>query len=121
MLKVTLFLQRSQFDEEDDMIRIYDDTDHRDMVRIVYSTPEVKKESTFYAPVSKAMSYVHDLLKSMQYDMQPFQYLQVTTALHPSILYATTELYSHDVRHSIEDMVEIALREDVFRSRRTSD
>ena len=119
MLKVTLFLQRNTGSENDDVIRMYEDDEHRDMIRVVYSTPELKRDSTFYLPTTKAMVYVSDLLKTLYHDSQPFESIQVSSSLHPSILYDVVDLGCCGVRHLIEDTVEAALHQAVFRTRRT--
>ena len=120
MLKATLYLQRARNDtvDNDDIIRIYDDETHHDMVRVVYSTPELTKDTVFVTSIPEAMLYVRDILKSLPRDSQPFVTLQITTAIHPSILYPVEDLVDTDTRYLIEDTVESALRQNVVRSRR---
>jgi len=120
MLKATLYVQRTNAPsvDNDDIIRLYDDDENRDMVRVVYSTPELRKGTAIYVPAPKAMAYIGDLLKTLRHDSQPFEYVQVTTAIHPSILYHVSEMDSCEVRHLIEDTVEMALRSTVFRTKK---
>jgi len=118
MLKATLFIQRTARQSEDDVIRMYADRSHRDMIRIVYSTPELNKDSVVYLPISKAVLYVHDILKSFRYDTRPFEHVQVSTQIHPSVLYHVADLESQEVRDLIEYTVETALRQEIFRARR---
>jgi hypothetical protein len=120
MLKATLYLQRSTNDtvDNDDIIRIYDDEYHHTMVRVVYSTPELRKDTEFITSTPEAMLYVRDILKSLPRDSQPFVTLQITTAIHPSILYPVEDLVDTDTRYLIEDTVESALRHNVIRTRR---
>jgi hypothetical protein len=112
MLKVTLFIQRTggHTVESDDTIQIFEDETHQDMVRVVYSTSELKKNATFSLPVSKAMLYIRDTLKSLRHDSMPFEYVQVTTRIHPSVLYHVSDLDDDDIRYLIEDTVESAIR-----------
>jgi hypothetical protein len=121
MLKATLYLQRSTNDtvDNDDIIRIYDDEYHHTMVRVVYSTPELRKDTEFITSIPEAMLYVRDILKSLPRDSQPFVTLQITTAIHPSILYTVEDLMlDPDTRYLIEDTVESALRHVVVRTHR---
>jgi hypothetical protein len=120
MLKVTLFIQRAESPSpsNDDTIRMYSDEEYRDMVRVVYSTPELKREATFYLTLPQAMRYLHDTLKTLNHDSQPFEFVQVSTQIHPSVLYHVAELDDCEVRHLIEDTVETVLRQDVYRTRR---
>ena len=120
MLKATLYIQRTNAPsaDSDDIIRLYEDDDIREMIRIVYSTPELRKGTAMYVPAPKAMLYISDLLKTLRHDSQPFEYVQVTTAVHPSILYHVSDMDNYEVRHLIEDTVEVALRQSVFRTKK---
>ena len=116
MLKVTLNIQRANGPSStDDVIHMYDDDEFRDMVRIVYSTPEWKKSSEFYLPISKAVDYIHSTLKTLTHDSQPFEYVQVSTSIHPSVLYHVADLDDCEVRYLIEETVESVLRRPVLR------
>ena len=117
MLKATLYIQRttSRSSEDDDIIRMYDDDEYRDMIRIVYSTPELKKGFEFYMTVPQTLQYLSDTLKTLSHDAQPFEHVQVSTSLHPSVLYHVSDLDCCQTRHLIEDTVETALRRPLFR------
>jgi hypothetical protein len=116
MLKVTLNIQRPNGpSSSDDVIHMYDDDEFHDMVRIVYSTPEWKKSSEFFLPTVKAMDYIHTTLKTLTHDSQPFEYVQVSTSIHPSVLYHVLDLDDGEVRYLIEDTIEAALRRPVSR------
>jgi hypothetical protein len=116
MLKVTLHIQRPNGPSTaDDVIYMYDDDEFRDMVRIVYSTPDWKKSSEFFLPITKAVDYIRTTLKTLTHDSQPFEYVQVTTSIHPIVLYHVSDLDDGDVRYLIEDTIEAALRRPVCR------
>jgi hypothetical protein len=111
MLKSTFFIQRSS--GGDDIIRMFEE--EHEMVRIVYTSPEFhkKKGREMFVTMSKAVDYIGDLMKSLRYDTQPFEYFQVTTAIHPSVVYHVSDLDNFEVRHLIQDMTEMALRQSV--------
>lgn len=117
MLKATLYIQRAtnSSPETDDVIHMFEDDEYRDMIRITYSTPDLKKATEFYLTIPQTLQYVSDTLKTFNYDAQPFEHVQVSTQLHPSILYHVSDLECCQVRHLIEDTVETALRRPIFR------
>jgi hypothetical protein len=111
--RVTLYVQRKMNAADsstDDVIRIFEDDDYLEMYRIVYTAPDLRKSSTFYMTKSKAVTYVADLLQSLTHDAIPFEAIQVTSAIFPSVVYHVSELDSFHVRHLIEDMVATSLR-----------
>jgi hypothetical protein len=117
MLKATLYIQRATNStrENDDVIQMFDDDEYRDMIRVTYSTPELRKASEFYMTIPQALQYLSDTLKTLRHDAQPFEHVQVSTQLHPSVLYHVSDLDCCQVRHLIEDTVETALRRPIFR------
>jgi hypothetical protein len=116
MLKATLYIQRTNAPAaSDDIIQLFDDDEFRDMIRVTYSTPELKKSTEFYLTVPQTLQYLSDTLKTLRHDAQPFEHVQVSTMLHPSILYHVSDLDCCQVRHLIEDTLETALRRQIFR------
>lgn len=112
MLKVTFYIQRKNtYSQDDDIVEIFDAGDAPgDLFRLVYSTPEARKATQFYMTRNTAAQYVVDLLHSLKYDSDPFEYFQVTTAIHPSIQYHISDLDAPAVRELIEEMVYTALK-----------
>ena len=120
MLKATIYIQRknTRGPEDDDVIRMYEDDEYCEMIRITYSSPEMKKDNTFYLPISRTMRYLSDTLKTFRHDADPFEHVQVTTAIHPSVLYHVSDLDCRETRWLIEDMVEAALTRPVLRTKK---
>ena len=120
MLKATIYIQRrdGKGSEDDDIIRFFDDDEYRDTVRVVYSTPELNKNASFYFTLPRAITYLSDLLKTLRHDSSPFEHVQVTTAIHPSILYHVSDLDNDEIRYLIEDTVDTAIRRPVFRTKK---
>lgn len=118
MLKATLFIQRGHYDtvSNDDVIRIYDDDNHHEMVRVVYATPELTRTTEFITSIPEALSYVREILKSLPRDSEPFVSLQVTTAIHPSVMYSVEALKESDTRYIIEDAIATSLRLHTYRT-----
>jgi hypothetical protein len=98
--------------EDDDVLRVYrgDDGDYR----IVMKFKDIK-HSTYEAYVSKrqVLELVSNTLKSISYDKEPVESIQVFTMLAPSVMYAAEDLYDCDVRELIEDTIHHAMSIDV--------
>jgi hypothetical protein len=110
MIKVTLFIQRElKNQEKDDIVRVHS-TVYPNMFKVVYSSPDMKKMTQFTATRFEVMDYVSSILKSLSEDAQPFAYVQLTTAMHPSILYPVESLDDRTTRNDIEDIVYMALK-----------
>jgi hypothetical protein len=114
MLKATLFLQRSTTSANtDDIIKIYEDDNYVEMYKVVYSTYELQKSKQFYMSRSSLVTYISDLLKALVYDNEPFEFIQVCTTIHPSILYHVSDLDKPEIRYLIEDAVYAAMKTPV--------
>lgn len=112
MAKVILFIQKSSASaRDDDIISIYETPDYTDMFRIVYRPGEFKeRQNQFYMSRHVLGNYISDTLRSLAMDCDPFEYVQVSTAHHPSVLYHTSDLDKRETRHMIEDMIMAAVR-----------
>lgn len=111
MQKVKLFFCRSGL--QDDIIQFFDDDVHVDMVRIVYTPQEhTEKSNEFYLTRRAALLYVSQILKSMAYDNDPFEFVQLQTVIQPSIILPVADV-SSEARYLLEDMIEQALSANV--------
>jgi hypothetical protein len=112
MQKVKLYFTRAG--RTDDVIQIFDDETHNDMFRVVYTPAEyIKTSNEFYGSTSTVMDYISSVLKSMCYDNDPFDYLQISTAIHPSVMYSIADVSDPKTRYQIEDLIEQATKEIV--------
>lgn len=115
MLKATLYIQRKIGDDsQDDVLCIYDSNyPAGDIYRLVYSTPELRKDRQFYMARSLVADFVNDLLRSLSLDVEPFERIQVTSCIQPSVVFHTSDLDNIDNRHMIEDIITTAMRTEV--------
>jgi hypothetical protein len=112
MQKVKLYFTRRA--GADDIIQMFDDETHVDMVRLVYTPGDhTKKSNVFHMTSRDALSYVANILKAMHNDIDPFEYVQIQTAIHPSILFSAMDVGCRRVQDVVEDMVYQALRVNV--------
>lgn len=112
MLKAKLFFTRRN--GPDDIIQFYDDEEYFEMVRVVYTPGEhTKKSNEFWLTRRDTFSYVSTVLKSLESDNDPFEYVQLQTAIHPSIMYPVSEFENTYTRWLVEDMLRDAVHANV--------
>lgn len=117
MRVVSLFLQKpgqkddilhfDRFSEDPDRIRVtyYDGSDDRDYRYV------------FYMPTSAIGNYIGDMMFGLRHDIDPFECIQVTTAITPTILYHVKDLDDEDVRANIRTTIQAASSLHVTSSR----
>lgn len=114
MLKATIHFVTK--DNRDDILRIFDDDTHEDMYRVVYKAHDVTTGvDEVYLTYPDLQDYFSTILKSLQHDTDPFEYVQIMTPIHPSIMYHSADLEDRDTRWQVEDMVFLACRKAIWR------
>jgi hypothetical protein len=112
MQKVKLFFTRRA--GSDDIIQIYDDETHVDMVRLVYTPGDhTKKSNVFHLTTRDVLSYVNNILRAMDHDTDPFEFVQLQTAIHPSIMFSAMDVSARRVQDLLDDMIFQAIRVNV--------
>lgn len=97
----------------DDKILVETVEDETDIFRVIYSTPEYSRKKTFLATKARVLDYLEDIVYSLWRDTDPFSHIQVTTSIHPCVMYQVPDLYEKDVRDLILNMCKDALRVNV--------
>jgi hypothetical protein len=118
-IKTTLrFLRSGESYENDDVIKIYS-TRVPDTFRVVYTPADSTTDSVYTAFMSRGsvLSYITDILKSMKYDVDPFDRIQISTDLHPSIMYSASDMDDVIPRRNLENMLHTSLRTTVVHTR----
>ena len=82
---------------------------------VVYCPGDMETTYRFIMDTDKSAKYVHYLLKSLKNDTDPFEFLQVTTKMSPSVIYDIDDLASIRTRSFIEDSIMLALTSGVVR------
>lgn len=114
MLKATIHFVSK--DNTDDVLRIFDDDNYADIYRVVYNpygTSTGPNET--YLTYRDLQDYFSTILKSLERDSDPFEYIQITTPIHPSVMYHTCELENREIRWSVEDIVFMSCRKTIER------
>lgn len=102
------FIRDGSDSSEDDVIRIYD-TDCNDLFRVVFQASEMKRGNEFFAPRRYVMQYIAEVFRTLTHDSDPFESVQVDTAIHPSVLYHVIDMDEDSIRRLMEDSVDSAL------------
>ena len=113
MLKASLYFVNKN--NRDDIVRIFDDDVHAEMYRVVFKAHDMAGVNEFSMTYRDLQNYISDMLKSLQNDTEPYEYVQVMTAMHPTIMYHVSDVETREVRWQIEDMVSLACRSPVYR------
>ncbi len=114
MIKATIHLtRRTALSTQDDVISIQQCRDNVDLFSVYFKTPEIEKKRLFVATRSHVMNYIEDILSSLEHDNDPFEHVQVETAIHPVILYHTLAMDDEKIRDRILDMINMSLRTKV--------
>jgi hypothetical protein len=111
MLTVRILLTRKDGGiSNDDKILIHTHGDEGILFKVSYATPGIRNEKTFLATESRVMDYLEDIVNSLYRDTDPFSHIQVSTCIHPCVMYEIADLYEKDVRDIILGMIGDSLR-----------
>lgn len=103
-------------ENQDDILRIFDDDTHEDMFRVVYRPHDIDVGvNEMFLSYHELQDYVSMIFKSLERDNDPFEYVQLMTPVHPSVMYHTCELEDREVRWRLEDMIFFACRKPIWR------
>jgi len=122
MYTIVLRLTRKNEPEasNDDKIIVQHNVQYFNLFDVTYSTPELKMARTFTADESDVMDFFSDTLRGLQTDTDPFQSIQISTAIHPNFIFRVNE-FDCDIRCNIMNMIRFALRADIKQKRITSE
>jgi hypothetical protein len=112
MLKASLYFTRSgRGRAHDDVIHISENESSRELFDIVYKTPELRRSKRFTMPEKDVKAYLSNLIRMMSHDSDPFENLQLTTAIQPSIFFHMAD--AQENVYVLLEMISTALRVDV--------
>ena len=104
----------TQVNAPDDVIRVSRHENHYGVYKVDYKANDVSKMRTFYLAENDLMNYFSDIFKSLDKDGDPFVNVQVSTALHPSIMYSVGDFGCPYTRQQVENMIHLAVRTPTF-------
>ncbi len=105
MKQVTFVITRKdQGTQGDDRIEVFSFDNEPSLYKVVYRTPELRNAKTFVATESHVIDYLEDVLYSLSRDTVPFENFQISTCIHPSVMYHVADLYDAEMRRLIVNM-----------------
>ena len=111
MIRATIIITRKDKGAAfDDWIVIAQSSESSEVYSVSYTTPELRTAKTFSATYNSVLQYVEDILTSLKYDTEPFEYVQVYTAIHPSVMYHLADVDDCDARRVILNQIRDAMR-----------
>jgi hypothetical protein len=111
MITATLIItSKDKPSSHDDTITISAVEDSRAVFEVVYSTPDWKVPRTFTTRDLNVLDYIEDTLKSLSYDVDPFQAVQLYTSVHPSVMYHIADMSDPAIRRLILNQIRDAMR-----------
>lgn len=111
-----LFTRKGKGPRHDDRISICSIPECAEAYRVTYRTPELSRDKEFTTSYHGVMQYLEDVLFSMVHDLDPFENIQVYTAIHPSVFYSPGDMADEDIRRLILNMIRDGLRHDISRT-----
>jgi hypothetical protein len=104
MLRLKLFFIYRD-GRKDDTISIHS-TRSGNLFRVVMRPSEYENtQFETFMTLGKVLDYIHNSLKSLQYDVDPYEQVQITSMMSPTILYHVADMSSEEVRHLIDDIL----------------
>ena len=90
----------------DDIIEFHTSSESPDMVEITSKFKGLDRTRFRYTlPIGNCPHYVETLLSALAKDVEPFDRVQITSAMFPAVIYDVRTLGDDDVFHTIRDMI----------------
>jgi hypothetical protein len=107
------FTRMGKRGDQDDKIVVTTHPDSAEIFQVTYSTPELRNAKKFLAGFGGVLDYVGDTLTSMRHDNDPFECIQVSTSIHPLVLYHVSDMDESDTRDLVMNMLRDSMRYNV--------
>ena len=114
MIRATVLLTRKDKGSAfDDKVVISQTSESSEVYSVSYYSPEYTAPRTFSASYNSVLQYVEDILTSLKYDTEPYEFIQVYTAIHPSVMYHVVDVDDCDARRVILNQIRDSMRFNV--------
>jgi hypothetical protein len=60
--------------------------------------------------LNEVLTYIRNLLCTLEHDTDPYEHVQLTTAIHPAILFHVSDMDKFEVRDKFESLLKRLLR-----------
>lgn len=107
------FTRKGKSPAYDDEIYVTPYKGSQSIFEVKYRTPELSRDRRFLASFSGVLQYVEDILMSMRADVDPFEQIQLNTAIHPVVLFHVSDMDESANRDIVMNMARDAMRYEV--------
>lgn len=115
VLIATIYFIQSGQPEKDDVVRICSTPDADEYI-VSYKPWEYKRvRNEFSLSYMEVLNYVNTIIRSLEHDDDPIDSIQISTAIHPSVMFHLADLETVEIRNIFDDMLRSALRVNVKR------
>jgi hypothetical protein len=102
MLVTTLHFIKN--DEPDEILRIY--RKNYDSFKCVFQPGDIRSTFTFYLTREAMNEYINETIQMVaEDDVDPYEQVQVSTMIHPRILFHVSDLTKAEVRERVWGMI----------------
>lgn len=103
-----LVIRDIETSKDDDRICFYTEPETSDMVRVVaYYKGNGAVRYTYTMPRDRCAGYLRVLLHSLADDAEPFDNIQLNSAMFPAVMYTVGDLARPDVMSTISELLHI--------------
>ena len=115
IFKATIHFTRPN-NQPDDILYIHQ-MDVPNLYHLIFKPKEyVRARNEFYMNTNDLLMYIRNLLSTLEHDTEPYENVQLTTAIHPAILFHVSDMDKFEVRDKFESLLKTALRTFVKRT-----
>lgn len=115
IFKATIHFTRPN-NRPDDILYILQ-MDVPNIYHLIFKPKEyVRARNEFYMNTNDLLMYIRNLLSTLEHDTEPYENVQLTTAIHPAILFHVSDMDKFEVRDKFESLLKTALRTFVKRT-----
>jgi hypothetical protein len=115
IFKATIHFTRPN-NQPDDILYIHQ-MDVPNIYHLIFKPKEyVRARNEFYMNTNDLLMYIRNLLSTLEHDTEPYENVQLTTAIHPAILFHVSDMDKFEVRDKFESLLKTALRTFVKRT-----
>jgi hypothetical protein len=106
MYLLAIHVTRNGVHNDDDVITFTTDSNYPDVVEITakYKTP-AKSAYVFTLPRGRCMHYASTLIGALVDDIEPFEHVQISSAMFPAVMYDVRDLSKDSIVESINEML----------------
>jgi hypothetical protein len=91
--------------------RVFVDTHGQEnLFKVTFVNPDEASHKEFVVSEVQTLNYLGDILYSLSRDTDPFEKIQLSSSIHPCVIYPIADLFDGDIRELIMNMIRDALR-----------